>query len=64
MKQQVYLLCFSALLLGACFGKKPLSKRLFYEKTIMDFGLQNPELISYIDPPLLDRFWNYKAKLN
>lgn len=39
------------------------SGRLFYDKAIVDIAKENPELISYVEPPLLDRFWNYKGKL-
>ncbi len=61
-KYSCFFLLF-ALLFAACLGKKPLTKRLFYEKIVIDFGMQNPELISFVEPPLLDRFWHYKAKL-
>ena len=64
MKQKLTQILVLSLILSGCAGQKPISKRIFYEKTIIDFAFQNPELISFVEPPLLDRFWNYKAKLS
>jgi uncharacterized protein (DUF885 family) len=62
--QKIVFVLISLSFFFACASKKPISKRLFYEKTMMHFGVQLPEMIGFVDPPLLDRFWHYKRKLN